>query len=1108
MKNVTYINAGAGSGKTYTLTKLLSDKLSDKTLDIKPSQVILTTFTELAASEFREKARQQILEAGCLDAAAQMDSAAIGTVHSVALRFIHKFWYLLDYGADIQPISERDESFYMSQSLVRIVSEEDENGQLKRQKELDAFREFRDYYDIVNSDNKPDYHFWERYLNDIVEKMEYYNVDEVETSIEKSLETMKAVFTGKIIDKSELLKWLNSYYDHVGEIKTGRSANKANTHRKAIKPLLNCKHAYELTSLTSMLEAPAGGEDTKTKCPGYDEFMENLRQLTVSSSNLEIMEPFIKAIFNLAKEWRDDFVNYKKQKHIISYNDMERLFLQLITEKQEVIDYIRDNYRLVMVDEFQDSNPIQLKIFNRLSEIIAENDGHSYWVGDPKQAIYGFRGADAELVNSVSRQFTFYDDADIHPEAGENHLGSGRLVESWRSRPDLVNLVNEIFKDKFKDDGIDPLCITLLPHFINDDLKSKAIGHWHNPPQNGKQKNVNANSLAWKVKELLASKMLVHSGKRDEPATPIRPKDVAILCRKNEACKKIVKALRKYNIPVAEAEDAIMQRIEVQLVVALLQFTQNPNDKHTFADLMRLLWGMTPKEILRQRIDYVWEKDTEGKYIHFDDKGHLTNDGWMREAKEVLELTKLTERFKHFSIPEMVRSIIYECNIPALSAKWGDGQIRQQNLSTVQHLADDYDQMCLQMGLGTSINGFIYYLNSIEPDKEKVNQSDTVKVLTYHSSKGLEWPVVIMCELNENTLENKELIKKSFMRVREMVLSDQDAAQDPFAKEYIIHLFPINFKESGPNVTAPQELTKKIVQLPLFENIKKRVTGEEKRLLYVGMTRAKDCLITTGINDEFAWLTNVGIEGIDKNHVWGQGLENISQEINVPDDEEETKSPTYTLVQKPDTHDTRDKRYLSPSKLPKMEFAPEDIEILKDLDCRIEPYKTSKENQAEAGTCIHNIFAVYDSKLSHEVNVEKAEHIRNNSNMQDVIPDADKVIVSIEYLYAYMKQNYGDANEIKHETPFIYSLCGQAIRGEIDLIWMLNDKECVLVDFKNFPGSKATIKDSNPENEHYAGNYASQLKAYCDVLTQSGLTVRDSLIYYSVMGCVVRLNFR
>lgn len=183
MKNVTYINAGAGSGKTYTLTRILSEKLSEQNNGasvIKPSQVILTTFTELAAAEFREKARQQILEAGNLDAAAQMDSAAIGTVHSVALRFIQKFWYLLDYGADIQIISERDEDFYMSQSLARIVSECDADGKLKKREELRAFRNFRDYYNISDGYGHPDYLFWQRYLNDIVEKMEYYNVDEVD----------------------------------------------------------------------------------------------------------------------------------------------------------------------------------------------------------------------------------------------------------------------------------------------------------------------------------------------------------------------------------------------------------------------------------------------------------------------------------------------------------------------------------------------------------------------------------------------------------------------------------------------------------------------------------------------------------------------------------------------------------------------------------------------------------------------------------------------------------------------------------------------------------------------------------------------------------------
>ena len=89
MKNVTYINAGAGSGKTFTLTRILADKLSDKETVLRPSQVILTTFTELAAAEFREKARQQILSKGGTDVAAQMDSAVIGTVHSVAFSFIY-----------------------------------------------------------------------------------------------------------------------------------------------------------------------------------------------------------------------------------------------------------------------------------------------------------------------------------------------------------------------------------------------------------------------------------------------------------------------------------------------------------------------------------------------------------------------------------------------------------------------------------------------------------------------------------------------------------------------------------------------------------------------------------------------------------------------------------------------------------------------------------------------------------------------------------------------------------------------------------------------------------------------------------------------------------
>ena len=555
MKNVTYINAGAGSGKTFTLTRILSEKLAEKNGDgnslIKPSQVILTTFTELAAAEFREKARQKLLEAGNLDAAAQIDSAAIGTVHSVALRFIKKFWYLLGYGAEIQTINERDEDFYMNQSLARIVRERDDNGVLKKQKELEAFRKFRDYYDISDAYSHPDFLFWQRHLRDIVEKMEYYDVNDVDESINRSLENVRSIYVAPPVNYDFVAKALEEYCAFCRS-KSKKSGDKADKHEKIGTKLLSQKRDRNwLNEVNSLIKDPCSPGALAKECVHFTASKETLEKSSISKADLDIMEPFIQAIFHLAKEWRDDYVAYKKRNHIISYNDMERLFLHLITKEKEVQDYIRENYRLVMVDEFQDSNPIQLKIFNCLSELIAGTDGHSFWVGDPKQAIYGFRGADTDLVNSVSKHFHFYNDADFHGEEGPDRLGSGRLVESWRSRPSLVNLVNSVFADKFKDE-IDPLCITLSPHFKDNQLNYDSIVHWNNPKK-GNQQKTKPEAIAWRVKELLDSKMLVHSGTLDEPLTMIRPKDIAILCRRNDTIKDIVKAMRKFDIPVSES---------------------------------------------------------------------------------------------------------------------------------------------------------------------------------------------------------------------------------------------------------------------------------------------------------------------------------------------------------------------------------------------------------------------------------------------------------------------------------------------------------------------------------------------------------------------------
>ena len=648
---------------------------------------------------------------------------------------------------------------------------------------------------------------------------------------------------------------------------------------------------------------------------------------------------------------------------------------------------------------------------------------------------------------------------------------------------------------------MDPLCITLKPHFKDDDLEDSALVHWHNEKQ-GAQQKVKADALAWKVKELLASGMLVHRDTRDQAPQPLRPKDVAILCRKNENIKDIVKSMRKFRIPVSESETAIMQRVEVQLVVSLLQFIQNSTNKHVIADLMRLLWGSTTEEILRDRIDYVFAKDEEGRYKHLDELGKLTGDSWKEDLEQIRELVKLTERFKHMSIPEMVRGLIYECNLPALVNRWGDSRIRQQNLSTVQHLADDYDQMCLQMGLGTSISGFIYYLNSVEPDMEKDNQSDTVKVYTYHGSKGLEWPLVILNELNEDTLNSGNLIKKTFMRVREVVLSDHATEEDPFAKEYYLHFFPNIIK--GANGQPSDPMKDIITEMDFYKQLEQRTRDEEKRLLYVGMTHAKDYLFTTGVSDDFAWLKNIGVFGSTKDSVWGSDkFPTVRQDISVPNQGDvQIEEQRYTHVYKPSVHNEYGDRYLSPSKIddfPGYSRHKEWNERGTAIDTR--GWGT---DYATIGTCIHDFFAAY-KKGRDEDNRKSAVSIIGGYGLAEQLSGhIDAIIRSADWLYDTLLRLYPQASgdRIEREVPFMMTLSdGRILRGEIDLLWHYTDadgvKRSVLIDYKSFRGMAL--------HEHTKTHYA-QLSAYAKALSDAGIEVSHTLVHYPVHAVIHELE--
>ena len=157
----------------------------------------------------------------------------------------------------------------------------------------------------------------------------------------------------------------------------------------------------------------------------------------------------VEKLFDILIEWREEYQCYKQTHKMLDFNDMEVYFSQLL-EKNEVKAEI-GNYKLVLVDEFQDGNPMQIDIFKRISDLVPR----SIWVGDPKQAIYGFRGTDTALVKEVSDQIV----------DGENGCYRAYLHISYRSREELVDYVNDEFSTIFQN----------APFYLRDDKEYKEI---------------------------------------------------------------------------------------------------------------------------------------------------------------------------------------------------------------------------------------------------------------------------------------------------------------------------------------------------------------------------------------------------------------------------------------------------------------------------------------------------------------------------------------------------------------------------------------------------------------------------------------------------------
>ncbi|MEI6684476.1 MAG: 3'-5' exonuclease, partial [Bacteroidota bacterium] len=828
------------------------------------------------------------------------------------------------------------------------------------------------------------------------------------------------------------------------------------------------------------------------------------------------------------------FSEYKREHGLVDYTDMETRFLELLNIPT-VQTELKQTIKLVMVDEFQDSNPIQLSIFIKLAEIVDQN----IWVGDPKQAIYGFNGSDPVLVSNLLKVFYKQNDCNLKLQL---------LKNSWRSRGDLVNLTNKMFEVCLEDQSSSVLIckndilgdetsiqnwivekfgtkdeitlsardtIGLIPvrndntEGFTPDASQFALSHWHftNDFDNAGSVNNFYYYLAGHIKDLLDKNLPVFD-KSIQKIRPMVPADLAVLCRKNNEVKAIASELMKHNLEVAASVDGLSDTAEYRLLVNILNVIADSSNSLAVTEILLLINkdnAFTAESVIEKRLDFISDSPARN-----DENGREYYDyvsKWGKDDEFVQKLELFVKSSFHLSVPELIEKAVAELELTRHISAWGNAEQRKANMQQLILYAQNYDDYCVNLNLASSLAGFVQWLKQ---DNEKNSQAATgnvhaVNVLTYHKAKGLEWPCVILTGLGQ--AQEKKYLEKVFFKTSVKLSAALDI-ENPLNNRYLNFSFwPFGGKEK---IMGFEEDIKNSEAFKEAETIN---IQETKRLLYVGMTRARDYLTTTSsfTRNKYKWLNRVN----DHDNKWS--LEELVKTIPasgpidlfeqgilvnyqvIADKRTEFSfdygEPIYkpgSFFPKEGLKPQHDPKYVSPSKL--LGNTDVHVTLIHDFAHRIKTGNIS--NEAAMGNCLHDILYLWpDAPDEQRIGaILERHHLAGQLDQADIV----KTIGQWKnYLLTLAPKT------IHREVPMQMVRAGKVYLGAADLVLEFDD-HLVLIDYKSYPGSLAEV--TNHRGKHFAGIYSGQLNAYSEILESAmGKKVTKKMIYYSVLGKIVEL---
>lgn len=528
--------------------------------------------------------------------------------------------------------------------------------------------------------------------------------------------------------------------------------------------------------------------------------------------DLRTMAPAMLALIDLTADFSRRYNEEKRRRNAADFSDQEHEAIRLLVaengEPTELAALVSTRYREIMVDEYQDTNEVQNRIFDAIS-CKGEN---LFTVGDVKQSIYRFRLADPRIFLQHYNTWPPLAAADEHESA------KLLLSRNFRSRKEVLDATNFVFRNVLSremgelDYGEDEM---LRPgaSYAESSVCGAEFHLLDLPTQTGEHRvrasEAEAAFVADYIRKMLSSKFPVQDDKTRE-LRPVREEDIVILMRSpSTRLLDYRRALESRGICcAADAGEDFFASMEIAVLFSFLQVIDNPRqDVPLIAVLRSPLFGFVPDELAALR--------SQQRTGDFYDALLLSEDGHSKAFLAVLQ--SLRDSAAHLSVRELLSEIYRKCNVLGVFGAMHRGAERKENLLAFLELSEDFARAGRQ-GLFDFVRTLREQLASGEAAAmQTTHASSGVRIMSIHKSKGLEFPVVILSDLAR---------RFSNMDFQSSVLVHPQLGLGPVCVDARRHIqYPT------------------IARQALERTLRREAKAEELRVLYVAMTRAKEKLV-------------------------------------------------------------------------------------------------------------------------------------------------------------------------------------------------------------------------------------------------------------------------